>query len=215
MVESAGRRQRVKLNRRPKAPSPFIAGRSTGVDTPLVPLQGRGPSVDQPAPGSRRHIPSGSPEPPLLVKAVTILEQSPTIERWERIGADLWVHLGSLADDLHRDDLDGRVVPWSRVGLCHHGTQHDLKDITDRMPEWQDRPIDGLPERPHVVYLRVDGGHPGAMTALRSVCRDVEVSTALDVLRFERFAPTMSAAVRSVTADAEFAGFLVTGIQAG
>lgn len=215
MVGPAGRRQRVKLNLQRRPQPRFIAGRPTGAADPLVPLQGRGPSVDQPAPGSRRHIPSGSPEPPLLVKAVTILEQSPTTERWERIGADLWVHLGSLADELHRDDLDGRVVPWTGVGLCHHGTQHDLKDITDRMPEWQDRDTDGLPEHRHVVYLRVDRGHPGAAAALRSVCRDVEVSTALDVLRFERYATTMAAAVRSATTDAEFAGFVVTGIQAG
>lgn len=215
MVGSAGRRRPVKMTRRPRPPSPFISGRPTGVSDPLVPLQGRGPSVDQPPPGSRRHIPSGSPEPPMLVKAVTILEQSPAIERWERIGADRWVHLGTLADELHRAELDGRVVPWREVGLCHHGTQHDLKDITDRMPEWHDRPTDGMPEQRRVVYLRVERGHPGAVAALRAVASDAQVSANLDVIRVERYASTLSAATASAVADAEFAGFTVVGIQAG
>jgi hypothetical protein len=47
------------------------------------------------------------------------------------------------------------------------------------------------------------------------VARDFVPSSSLDVLRFERYAPLMSVAVRTAVPDAESAGFVVIGIQAG
>lgn len=85
-------------------------------------------SVDRPGPENPRFIPSAAPEPPVRVRAVTILEQDPARLRWERTHDGLWLRAGSITE--HRQ----AAVGWSEVGVCWAGTCHDLKDVTD----WSD-----------------------------------------------------------------------------
>jgi hypothetical protein len=108
-----------------------------------------------------------------------------------------------------------RIVAWAAVGVCPEGTRHDLKDVTGRMAGWGDRPVDRLPERRHVVYVRSGGvSVVAAVELLRRL--DVDDFTLNEpVLRFERYAHSVAEAVRTVMLDCEFVGLDVTGVSAG
>lgn len=186
-----------------------------------APLNGRGPSKDQPAPGSRRHIPVGSPEPPPTVTVVAVLEQDPGFERWERVGDGLWRHAGYRGRMSAAASASGdtRIVPWSSVGVCSHGGKHDLKDVTGRTAQFADRPADRLPEQLFEVLLDVASGEttPDGLVRLQTWCRDADITAGARGggkvrVRFNRAASTALDALTSAARDAEVAGLTVVSV---
>lgn len=187
---------------------------------PRRPLSGTGPSRDQPAPGSPRHIPAGSPEPPPTVTAVAVLEQAPSMERWVRVGPDRWRHEGYRGRlTASAQGAEDRVVPWSKVGVCSHGTRHAMKDVTGRAAAWDDRPEDLLPELRWVVQVQVQlaAAAPDWERDLRKLYPRLCVverhhdSALLDI---PRDAPTVMAAVTAVGRGIESVhGLRVTGVH--
>lgn len=86
-----------------------------------------GTSTDIPGHDDPRFIPSGSPAPGVDVRAVAILEEDPLRQHWVRAGWG-WTLSGEVR--WSEGVAARKIVPWSRVGVCWSGTQHDLKDVT-------------------------------------------------------------------------------------